>query len=80
MEEELNLKSAREKRLEEENIKVKEFVEYQGSVIFNMSEQERLTKTELARTKRKLMICEKRSSKIKDANARMLEYISKKMK
>ena len=68
----------REKWLEEENMKAQDLIKYQASVIYSMSEKERLTKNELARTNRRLMICERRSKKIKAANVKMLEYICKK--
>ena len=68
----------REKWLEEENMKAQELIRYQSTVIYALSEKERLTKTELARTERRLMICERRSRKIKAANVKMLEYICKK--
>ena len=61
-------------------MKVQEWIKYQGTVIFALSEQERLAKAELAKTNERLMKSEERSRKIKAANAKMLEYISKKVK
>ena len=79
----LSFRSAREKWLKEqwlkeENMKVQKWIEYQSTIIFALSEQERLLKTELAKADERLMKSEKRSRKIKAANAKMLEYISKK--
>ena len=61
-------------------MKVQEWIKYQSTVIFALSEQERLSKAELAKANERLMKSEERSRKIKAANAKMLEYISKKMK
>ena len=59
-------------------MKVQEWIKYQSTIIFALSEQERLLKTELAKADERLMKSEERSRKIKAANAKMLEYISKK--
>ena len=67
-------------------MKVQELIKNKNSAIFAQSEQTRLAKAELAKAsvelakaKKKLAKCEERSRKIKYANAKMLEYISKKI-
>ena len=59
---------------------MQEWIKYQSTIIFALSEQERLSKAELAKANERLMKSEERSRKIKTANAKMLEYISKKIK
>ena len=88
------LKEAREAKrkwqkefwLQEEQVKIQEFIKNKNSVIFVQSEKARLAKMELAKAslqlakfKKMLAKCEERSRKIASANARMLKYISEKI-
>ena len=72
--------------MKEENKKVQELIGNKNSAIFVQSEQTRLAKVELAKanielakTKKMLAKSEERSKKVAQANAKMLEYISKKI-
>ena len=88
------LKEAREARrkwqeefwLQEEQLKIQEFIKNKNSTIFVKSEKARLAEKELAKVsleldnyKKIVTKCEERSRKVASANARMLKYISKKV-
>ena len=88
------LKEAREAKrkwqeefwLQEEQVKIQEFIKNKNSAIFVQSEKARLAKMELAKAslqlanyKKIVTKCEERSRKVTSANARMLKYISKKV-
>ena len=88
------LKEAREAKrkwqeefwLQEEQVKIQEFIKNKNSTIFVKSEKARLAEKELAKVslelanyKKIVTKCEERSRKIASANARMLKYISEKI-
>ena len=72
--------------LQEEQMKIQEFIKNKNSAIFVQSEKARLANKELAKTslqlanfKKMLTKSDERSRKIASANARMLKYISEKI-